>query len=422
MLPGRNVSSPPSSSSPPLLRNRVCLVCLAALICASVWWIGRTTQVTEGILQRTSNAATQQWAFRTTKSIEEEPRTLVIYAYYENGDAAVRGNLEFFLKAGVSEASDSSVGTVDTLIVLNGPCSLPIPALPNLQVIHREANVCFDIGAYKQGIEAIGETIAQYDYIIFINSSVRGPFIPVYLRNSGYHWSRSLTSLLSADVKWVGSTINCAGHPHVQTPVVATDLTGLRVLEAAGIFGCPADFPEAIRKWEIGSSAAIMQANYNIASLQSRYRGIDFRRGQHQGCNGHMNPASFFSNDGLDLDPFEVVFVKSKSTIQVPLADFTRRYSDYMLGRDDLTSNEFHSPRVQTALKAALDRERSEAARCGLIFDEQFYVDSNKDLKFMAVGAGTLTAHFIQHGFGERRPYRFVKDTNKNNNEIPTDC
>ena len=129
--------------------------------------------------------------------------------------------------------------------------------------------------------QAINEHIvdtSRYQYIVFLNSSVRGPFLPTYwpvrsprcwgqgwnsdvsrpsrrhsrgvrrgvtmrlslapcpLPQADKHWSKVLTERLSREVKLVGATISCEGankggvlsgemrrNPHVQSYVVATD-------------------------------------------------------------------------------------------------------------------------------------------------------------------------------------------------------
>jgi hypothetical protein len=48
----------------------------------------------------------------------------------------------------------------------------------------------------------------RYRFFIFLNSSVRGPFIPSYLP-AGWHWPRAFTDLLSEDVKIAASSIVC---------------------------------------------------------------------------------------------------------------------------------------------------------------------------------------------------------------------
>lgn len=68
-----------------------------------------------------------------------------------------------------------------------------------------------------------------FKYFIWLNSSVRGPFLPAY-HPRDVHWSTAFTRKLAGDVKLVGSTINCGGayalsaqQPHVQSYAVAMD-------------------------------------------------------------------------------------------------------------------------------------------------------------------------------------------------------
>ena len=49
---------------------------------------------------------------------------------------------------------------------------------------------------------------SQYRYFVWLNSSVRGPFLPAYLRGK-MHWTAAFTSRITDSVKLVGSTINC---------------------------------------------------------------------------------------------------------------------------------------------------------------------------------------------------------------------
>jgi hypothetical protein len=64
---------------------------------------------------------------------------------------------------------------------------------------------------------------------VWLNSSVRGPFLPAY-HPAGMHWTAAFVRKLRGDVKLVGSTINCGGayalsaqQPHIQSYAVAMD-------------------------------------------------------------------------------------------------------------------------------------------------------------------------------------------------------
>lgn len=51
-------------------------------------------------------------------------------------------------------------------------------------------------------------TCSKYKYFIFLNSSVRGPFVPPYMPE-GWQWTRAYTDRLVGDVKAVSSSLVC---------------------------------------------------------------------------------------------------------------------------------------------------------------------------------------------------------------------
>ena len=82
----------------------------------------------------------------------------------------------------------------------------------------------------------------------------------------------------------MGPTINCEGspqgghpanawrkNPHVQSYVVATDRIGMQILlDDQNVFKCYSNMWDTIYHSELGSSAAILDAGYNIDSLMVR--------------------------------------------------------------------------------------------------------------------------------------------------------
>ena len=161
-----------------------------------------------------------------------------------------------------------------------------MPELPkNAKYIHHK-NECFDWGTFGWAISTKQVELARYRYIVFLNSSVRGPFVPPYWpvrlysiacspditavswgyivlfrrilwqnrtccrlskvshciltarrqMQASIHWTSIYTQRLGSKVKLVGSTINCQPvwwrsdpskemrhNPHVQSYVMATD-------------------------------------------------------------------------------------------------------------------------------------------------------------------------------------------------------
>ncbi|KAK9918451.1 hypothetical protein WJX75_004177 [Coccomyxa subellipsoidea] len=166
----------------------------------------------------------------------------------------------------------------------------------------------------------------KYKYFFFMNSSVRGPFLPSY-HEASVHWTTLYTQRLNNDVKLVGSTINCQPifwlsdtanemrhNPHVQSYVVATDKVGLQILRDDGtIFKCYESLQDVVWYSEVGASRAILEAGYTIDALMMKYTGVDWRNKGNWNCNDRQNPYDDFAYDGLMINPLEVLFVKMKS-------------------------------------------------------------------------------------------------------------
>lgn len=88
------------------------------------------------------------------------------------------------------------------------------------------------------------------------------------------------------------------------------------MLQAAGtVLACQPDRGAAVYNGEIGSSAAIVAAGYNVASFLTRYRGVDFRLPANQRCNGGASPLGVYSFDGLTPGALELVFPKLKASM-----------------------------------------------------------------------------------------------------------
>lgn len=128
-----------------------------------------------------------------------------------------------------SGGSGGGGGTPVPLMVL--VVVLQFPKYRNLRVLEK-ANECLDFGAWAYGLSKTNWRGGHYKRFIFINSSVRGPFVPQYVPKS-IHWTQFFTNLLREDgdgyadngpIKLVGLTINCQFSPHVQSMLWATDL------------------------------------------------------------------------------------------------------------------------------------------------------------------------------------------------------
>jgi hypothetical protein len=269
---------------------------------------------------------------------------------------------------------------------------------------------------------------SRYRHFVWLNSGVRGPFLPAYL-SGRLHWARPLTDKLSAGVKLVGATINCGRawgtdpYPHVQSYVVATDATGLAVLQAApGVFDtCHPDLLSVVVHSEIGGSRAVLDAGYNLDCLLTRYQGLDWRdpglAGAGGACNAGFNPLLPGSHDGVDLEPLEALFVKVKG-VQLEVGWPSARSAVARArwaraarapapeARAAARRNEWAGEGGGAERAVAAARARGPAC-----FDSDFYIRASKaDLGFMRLEPDPhqeAWLHFLEHGSKEGRPHRW---------------
>lgn len=114
-----------------------------------------------------------KWHSRSLK-MRNSPRplegnTLVLYTFHEYND-----NVEHFIRNGFVKKDN-----IDFLFIVNDPSfgrSLPGETLV------RE-NIGKDFGAWKDGVLHNGN-LNKYDKFVFLNCSVRGPFLPPYVEKS----------------------------------------------------------------------------------------------------------------------------------------------------------------------------------------------------------------------------------------------
>lgn len=247
---------------------------------------------------------------------ETNNKYVCIYAYYEKNDN-YKENLQYFLNNGIYD-------NIDYFIIVNGNCSINIPEKTNIKVIYRE-NKGYDFGAWNYCINNIIKR--PYDYYIFLNSSVRGP----YLKNKNINWLEEYLKLFNhVDVKLVGSSINIfdndnfenidlfeiyrknSPYTHVQSMFFILNNEGYEYLKNNDFFKKEYnDFKSIIAHKEIGMSQLILKNNWNINCILSKYRNYDYRK-----VNYNFNPSGFDpywkkTYFGESIDPYEVIFYKN---------------------------------------------------------------------------------------------------------------
>jgi hypothetical protein len=244
-----------------------------------------------------------------------------LYAYYEKNDL-YKDNFTYFLNNGILD-------NVDYYIIINGECTINIPERSNITLFKRE-NKGYDFGAYSYAIKNIKR---EYNYYFFINTSVCGP----YLKDSNKPWTSYFLELFNDDVKVVGTSINILTsntfsskydltnfynknppYSHVQSMFFCIDNEYYQHLKNINFFDEDTMNNENNIKYiivtkEIGLSQIALKEGWNINSILSKYKNLDYRVINEDINNTSRNgdpyyPKSYF---GEDIDKYEVIFYKN---------------------------------------------------------------------------------------------------------------
>lgn len=262
-------------------------------------------------------------------SLRENPSPAVVcvYAYYEKNEE-YKHNLVYFLDNG------GILPNIDYYLVINGTCTIDLDMYTkkhaNITVIRRE-NQGFDFGGWQNVIKH--HLHKSYDYYVFINSSVIGP----YHEREGT-WLDAFLPLFTSgkDVKLVGTSINILDdyssygdnflrsiyqkegpYAHVQSMFFILNQEGFDYLNQYGFFDDEetlnhiTDIHYMVQYKEIMMSQLILKHGWNINCILSKYRDLDYRK-----VDTNINPSgtdpyyrgSYF---GETIQPGEVVFYKA---------------------------------------------------------------------------------------------------------------
>ncbi len=150
----------------------------------------------------------------TLSSPQPAASTLVVYSY-RNTDPEAVSNLQFFLKTVIKpEDAARYVIVVDHGLDKYGHFSST--ALPDLPANAEYLSIrgCYElghVGKVLSGLSSVQVNINQYQYFVWVDSTVRGPFLPSYVTGMSTPpiWHTLLTSRLTSTTKLVGATINC---------------------------------------------------------------------------------------------------------------------------------------------------------------------------------------------------------------------
>lgn len=315
-------------------------------------------------------------------------KNLVIYHYFEK-DASYRDNFLHFLLFGV-------LPELDYIFVMSGNYSVQLPELPNVRY-------CFtvpkksDFGGYAQLINE-SLNLDSYANIIFINSSVRGPFIPPY---HSQPWFESFLEQMHDDVGMVGISIcslkedfrhsinyqaRYGGHPpysHVQTMAYVLRKEVLAKLVAEGFYGDDRDATKtlAIEDYEIHLSQLVLKLGWNLRCLLPEFNGINYRL-----SHANPNPTSTVGDPnevlgyfGRSAHPYETIFVKTNRDLYTEAYLDRLAYSMWQVRNKDLYPEVLALPSVNHYLQ----RIQSQAVSGDAVKDFSYlpgFIEGQKEL------------------------------------------
>jgi hypothetical protein len=197
-------------------------------------------------------------------------RILVSYVFHIYNEL-----VDYFINNCIFESSN-----VDFLIICNDKnICFNISQLSNVSVIKRD-NVGYDFGGWSDGI-LTNDLYVDYDYFIFANSSIIGPFLK---ENFTGRWTDIyINGLYDQNCKLFGSIINTIQMPHIfthiQSYIFSMDREALEYLIDEEIFTMrkySKSLIDAVLSKEILMSRKILDKGWNISSLLPLYKGVNF--------------------------------------------------------------------------------------------------------------------------------------------------
>lgn len=163
------------------------------------------------------------------------PSTLVVYvAGYDDPENFV--NVEYFLRHGVRQGDGAHyVIAVEPDYAAEVMELFPTDLPSNVQILPVGLR-CYNLGTVGWVLANAGLDLSRFAHFVWLDSSVRGPFVAAYARDRPWH--AHLTSLITRETKLVGATISCAGiklnieHPTLHIPHVQVCVVLWRADEA----------------------------------------------------------------------------------------------------------------------------------------------------------------------------------------------
>lgn len=249
----------------------------------------------------------------------------ILYAFHQFNE-----HVQFFLKHGV-------LPNYEYFFIYQGDEQINFPYPDRL--LQRE-NIGYDFGGWSvQLFQRWGDELVKdsFDYYIFINSSVTGPFLPIY--HPKQDWPMIFITMLNETVLLSGITINCDKWiykgdlpAHIQTMLFCMHSDTLQYLINRNIFN-PTKFitdkQQLVCECEVRMSQLIFEKGGDIACLMKIYDRVRFNGQTIKFRNG--DPWYNNSVHGDTLHPYETIFFKNNRRVNPGLLARYMKYHDELL-------------------------------------------------------------------------------------------
>ena len=239
-------------------------------------------------------------------------KILVLYVFH-----IYNKRVEHFIKNSIFDDENIDFIIISNNINKNEEIEKNIEKFKNTKIIYRE-NIGFDFGGWSYAILK-DNLYYKYNKFLFVNSSVIGPFIP---SNYNKRWVYKFVDELKDNIKLFGCTINTNGKPktdsHVQSYLFTMDKITLEYLIKCKIFSntyIAKSLKQAIYKKEILMSRKIIQNNWNIGSLLSCYKNVDFTFKTSNNNIKFYDDLMYNENRNIYWNEYELFFIKGNRNI-----------------------------------------------------------------------------------------------------------
>jgi lipopolysaccharide biosynthesis protein len=241
-------------------------------------------------------------------------KTLVLYVFHEYND-----RVDIFLNNAIFKDDNLHFMIICNNLDLESKIPIHLKSILlnlDVKIIVRE-NIGYDFGGWSYGL-LTNELYKEYDYFIFANSSIIGPYMSSYPNNK---WTNIFINGLDNEVKLFGCTINTLNdaihRSHIQSYLFSMNQETLKYLIDCEIFSLTniaQTFGDAVWNKEVLMSRKIIEKGWNIGCTCKKLNGVDYTFNKipfHEiGFEFHADVTKYEFYLGQYWIPSEVIFIK----------------------------------------------------------------------------------------------------------------